>query len=37
MFQAWADITPKRVENMLNHAEALLNHDNSKLNHANTY
>ena len=37
MFQAWADITPKRVENMLNHAESLLNHDDSRLNHANTY
>ena len=37
MFQAWADITPKRVENMLKHAESLLDHDDSKLNHANTY
>ena len=36
MFQAWADITPKRVENMLNHAKCLLNHDDSKLNHTNT-
>ncbi len=37
MFQAWADITPKRVENMLNHANPLPNQDDSKLTHAKTY
>ena len=34
MFQAWADITPKRNENMLNHVKSLPDDEESKLDHA---
>ena len=36
MFPAWADIIPKRAENMLNHVKSLPDQEESKLDHAKT-